>query len=58
MLAGDVSAVINETTHCLEITGDTKDKVIAVYQNNQGAWVVQGFAKTTINHGNAPAVFT
>ena len=30
--------------------------MIAVYQNNQGAWVVQGFAKTTINGSNAPYV--
>jgi hypothetical protein len=58
MLAGNVTAAINEITHCLEITGDTKGNVIAVYQNNQGAWVVQGFAKTTINGGNAAAEFT
>jgi hypothetical protein len=56
MLAGNVSAVLSKD--CLTITSDSKDNVIAVFQNNQGAWVVAGFAGTKIQTiGNVPPVF-
>ena len=56
MMAGNVmAALVND---CLQITGDSQANSIAVFQNQQGNWVVRGFSKTTINNGQADAVFS